>query len=99
MQIAIAPQLRAKGIEVVTVKDLNLLGESDINHLRNATQMGYVLCTHDKDYLQLAFEGVEHSGIVIGKWLKHSIGDWVHALILIYDVLQPQDMINNIEYL
>lgn len=75
MQVAIASQLNAKGIDVITVRDLYLFGETDINHLLNATKMGYVLCTHDKDYLRLASEGVEHAGIVIGKWLKHSIGD------------------------
>lgn len=99
MQVAIAPQLRVKGITVITVRELNLLGETDINHLLNASKMGYVLCTHDKDYLRLASEGVEHAGIVIGKWLKHNIGDWVTALTLIYDVLNPEDMINRIEYL
>lgn len=99
MQIAIASQLRTQGIDVITVRELNLFGETDINHLNNATKMGYVLCTHDKDYLRLASEGIEHAGIVIGKWLKHSIGDWVHALTLIYDVLSPKDMMNKIEYL
>jgi predicted nuclease of predicted toxin-antitoxin system len=46
---------------MITVREVNLLGETDINHLLNASKMGYVLCTHDKDYLRLASEGVEHT--------------------------------------
>jgi len=39
----IAVQLARIGIEVVTVRDLELLGDSDSNHLNRATEMGCVL--------------------------------------------------------
>ncbi len=35
--VVIAPQLRRKGIDVVTVRDLGRLGDSDENHLARAT--------------------------------------------------------------
>ena len=66
VQTVIAKQLRRKGIEVVTPGDLGTLGNSDENHLKRATEMGCVLCTHDADYLTLAASGVIHSGIVFG---------------------------------
>lgn len=65
--IAVARQLQTRGIAVVTVRDLGLLGASDETHLANATRMGCVLCTYDIDYLQLAATGVEHAGIVFGQ--------------------------------
>ncbi|MDX2079097.1 MAG: DUF5615 family PIN-like protein [bacterium] len=99
VEIEVAHQLRYNGVEVITARDLGLLGESDIKHLDNASQMGYVLCTYDTDYMELAHNGVVHSGIVKGRWNKHNIGDWVNALMLIYDVLSPEDMINRIEYI
>lgn len=75
--IAVSTQLRRRGIEAATVRDLDLLGDSDLNHLERATAMGYVLCTHDADYVEMAAQGATHAGIVFGQQHKHGIGDWV----------------------
>jgi hypothetical protein len=91
----IAAQLRRRGIMVVTPHELDVLGDSDANHLQRATQMGYVLCTHDADYLVMAAEGIPHAGIQE----IHRIGDWVKGLELICSVYTPDDMKNNVEYL
>jgi len=42
-RFVIADQLKRRGIEAVTVRDLGLLGIADVNHLVRATGMGYVL--------------------------------------------------------
>lgn len=97
--IAVATQLKRRNIEAVTVRDLDLLGDSDINHLHRATQMEYVLCTHDVDYVELAASGVEHTGIVFGQQQWHGIGDWVRFLELVHAVYEPDEMRNRIEYL
>jgi hypothetical protein len=99
MPVAIAKQLRRRGIEVVTVLDLDLLGDTDVNHLARATEMGYVLCTYDADYIQLATEGMEHAGIVYGQAEKHLVGEWVKGLELIYGVYTADEMRNRVEYL
>jgi len=75
MPVVIAEQLALKGIDVLTVRDLGQLGDSDINHLRRATEMECVLCTHDTDFLRLASEGIEHTGIVFGIQDSDTIGD------------------------
>ena len=85
VQIAIAEQLRRRGIEVVTVRELNLLADSDTNHLQRATQMGFVLCTHDTDFVQLAAQGFQHTGIIKGNAHKHTVGDWVKGLELAHN--------------
>ena len=97
--VVIADQLRRKGIDVVTVRDIGRLGDSDENHLKRAIDMERVLCTHDQDFLRLASEGQEHAGIVFGIQDLHSIGDWVRGLELIHAILIPSDMKNHIEYL
>jgi predicted nuclease of predicted toxin-antitoxin system len=99
VQVVIADQLRLRGIEVVTARDLGALSDSDVSHLARATRMGYVLCTHDDDYLQLAASGTEHAGIVIGRQVKHTIGDWVSGLVLIHAVYSAEEMLNRVEYL
>lgn len=99
VQVVIAEQLRLRGIDAVTARDLGVLHDSDVNHLARATTMGYVLCTHDSDYVALAASGAQHAGIVLGQQGKHSIGDWVKGLELIYTVYNAEDMINVVEYL
>ncbi|MBX3066548.1 MAG: DUF5615 family PIN-like protein [Anaerolineae bacterium] len=99
VEIAIAEQMQVRGIEVVTVRDLESLGDSDETHLMRATQMGYVLCTYDQDYLRLAAEGVAHMGIVFAVYGRTTIGDWIRGLSLICEVFTAEEMINHIEYL
>ena len=40
MPIEIANQLRLRGIEAVTARDLGVLGDTDESHLNRATEMG-----------------------------------------------------------
>jgi len=96
--IAVADQLRWRGIEAVTVRDLGYLGDSDINHLQRAAAMGYVLCTHDADFIEMASVGMEHAGIVFGQQHKHGIGQWVRFLELLTAVADGEDMRNRVEY-
>lgn len=95
----IAAQLRQKGIDIVTVHDLGLTGDADVNHLVRATEMGRVLVTADTDFLRLAAEGMEHAGIVFAVQEDTTIGDWVRALELICFVYTADDMKNHVEYL
>ena len=97
--IAVSTQLRRRGIEAVTVRDLNLLGDSDLNHLERATAMGYVLCTHDADYVEMAAQGTTRAGIVFGQQHKQGIGDWVRYLELLAAFYQHDEMKDRVEYL
>jgi hypothetical protein len=99
LPVAVADQLRRRGIEAVTVRDLGMLGRSDIDHLALARQMGYVLCTHDADYLELALAGEAHAGIVFGQQDKHGVGSWVRFLELVFSVYSDEEMVGRIEYL
>ncbi len=96
--VAVAAQLQRRGVDAVTVRDLGFLGDSDRNHLVRATSLGYVLCTNDADYVDLAVAGVKQAGIVFGQQHKHGIGDWVRFLELLASVLEPGEMRNRIEY-
>ncbi|MBL8130549.1 MAG: DUF5615 family PIN-like protein [Anaerolineae bacterium] len=46
VEVEVAVQMRARGVDSVTVRDLGLLGDTDINHLQRASEMGRVLCTY-----------------------------------------------------
>lgn len=95
----IAEQLINRGIEATTVRELGLLGDSDINHLERAVAMGYVLCTQDTDYLKIASSGAEHQGIIFGIASKMGIGDWVRGLERIHTKHTMDQMKNRIEHI
>jgi predicted nuclease of predicted toxin-antitoxin system len=95
----IADQLRRKGIDATTARDLGVLGDMDENHLARATSYGRVLVTCDTDYLVLAATGMNHAGNVFGAQAEHTIGDWVRALELICAVYTDDDTVNHVEYL
>ena len=99
MDVEIAKQLRRRGINVVTVRDLGTLGDSDENHLNRANEMGYVLCTQDRDYLRLDAEGLPHAGIVFGEHSQSTIGGWVRGLQELHITTTSEEMIGQVRFL
>ena len=100
MPVVIARELRRRGIDTVTVRDLELRGDSDENHLSHANAMGRVLCTMDDDFMKLATAGAEHAGIVIGtRKDRKAIGTWVRFLLWVQGTYTGDEMRNHIEYL
>jgi hypothetical protein len=86
-------------VDVVSVRDLGLLGDTDDNHLSHAFTLGRVLVTTDTDFLIMASAGIEHAGIIFGAQEDHSVGDWVKELELICFVYEPEDMRNRVEFI
>lgn len=91
----ILKQLRSQGIDVIR----GPLRAQDLRHLRNATEMGRVVCTEDRDFLKLAAAGVEHAGIIRGRQKRHSIGDWVKCLQLVHVACTADEMWNMVMFL
>lgn len=95
----IARQLKLRGIDAVSVRDLGTLGDPDTTHLERASQLQRVLVTSDVDFLRFAAEGLEHAGIIFGVQGDHSIGDWVKMLELVCFVYSAEEFKNHVEYL
>ncbi|CAN5638629.1 hypothetical protein BH11PLA2_BH11PLA2_17960 [soil metagenome] len=51
--------LRNEGFNVIDVSESGLSGEHDLVLFRRAAAMGRVIITHDVDFGQIAFQGVE----------------------------------------
>lgn len=98
LDLAIAEQLKRRGIDVVTVRDVGRLGNSDVNHLKRATEMGQVLCTQDDDFLRMAAEGMEHAGIVFHRHHRANVGVWVRALVDLHTFVTAKEMVNHVEF-
>lgn len=98
LPVVVAEQLQRRGIDAVTVRDLGLLGQSDLDHLALARQTERVLCTHDADYLELAQSGANHFGLIFGQQEKHGVGSWVRFLELVHSVYSAEEMAGRIEF-
>ena len=99
IELAVSEQLAASNIDVVSAHSLDLLGDSDPNHLARAGTLGRILCTYDQDFLRLAAEGAIHSGIIFAQQQRTSIGDWVREIQAIHAQMQAEDMIGQVVYL
>ena len=90
--------LRQRGVDVLTVSEAGLLSASDEEHLQRARVEGHVLFTQDSDFLRLHADGVAHTGIVYVPF-QISIGEMIRGLMLLYQVLEEEDMHGQLEYL
>lgn len=67
-------------------------------HLERAKVENRVIFTQDDDFLRLHAADNKHAGIVYVHQGK-AIGDLISGLMLIYQLLDAEDMINHVEYL
>jgi hypothetical protein len=96
---AIAAGLRRRGIDVTTAADAGLLSAPDEAHLAFALAQGRIVFTNDEDYLVLHDRGTEHAGIAYCHQQKRSIGDVIRGLVLLWEILEPEDMRNHVEFI
>jgi hypothetical protein len=95
----IAEGLRHRGVDVLTTPEAGNMGLSDEGHLAYAQAENRVIVTQDGDFLGLARKGMLHTGIVYYEPHSRTVKEIICGLILIYEVLIPDDMKNHIEYL
>lgn len=90
--------LDRRGVEVLTCKDAGMLGASDQAHLEFCKENNWVIFSQDDDFLSLASDGQNHNGIVFAHQ-RTSIGSIIQGLMLIYQVLDAEDMVNHVEFI
>ena len=95
----VARALRRYGIDVTTTVEAGLRTRSDLAQLEFATREQRVLVTHDADFLRLADRIPQHTGIAYSTRTARSLGEMIRSLILIYEVLTPEEMTGRVEYL
>jgi len=96
---AVADGLRRLGIDVTTSTDAGLLGSDDSAHIAYGIAESRVVFTEDDDFLVLAAQGVNHSGVAYSRQNTRSIGYVIRALELIWEVYEPDEMVNRIEFI
>ncbi len=97
--IAVAQGLRRRGVFVLTSQEANRCGSSDIAQLQFASERNLTLVTFDDDLLGISSRGATHTGIAFCSANKYSIGELIYVLLLMQELLKPEEMINHIEFL
>ena len=96
---AVAEGLRRRGVDVTTAPESGLLSATDDEHLAYCITQSRVLFTQDRDFLRLAAAGSSHPGITYCDKDTKSIGEIIQGLVLIWELLEPEEMQNHVEYL
>jgi predicted nuclease of predicted toxin-antitoxin system len=96
---AVAQALRRRGIDVLTAGEAGLLSAADDEYLARSYSEGRVLVTHDGDFLRFHHEQQQHAGIAYCEQGARSIGQLVSGLVLIFELLEPSEMVGRVEFL
>jgi hypothetical protein len=96
---AIAIGLRRHGVDVTTTPEAGLLGATDLEQAAYALSAGRVLFTHDRDFLRIHAAGIAHAGIAYCEKDTRRIGEMIDALVLIWELLEPEDVPGRIQYI
>jgi len=95
---AVVRGLRQRGVDVLTVAEVGLIGAPDVEHLRFALRTRRVVFSQDDDFLRLAAADEPHAGIVYAP--QHTpVGTMIKGLMLICRVLEADEMLGHIEFL
>lgn len=95
---AVAEGLRHRGVDVLTAQEAARASLSDREQLTFALAERRVMVTMDSDFLTLADQRVPHAGIAYAN-PRRTVGDLIRALMLMSDVLTPEEMQNQVEFL
>jgi predicted nuclease of predicted toxin-antitoxin system len=95
----LAKALRQRGIDVTTTPEAGLLGVDDEAQLTFGRESGRVIFSHDVDFLRIANRNSNHAGVVFCEKDKHSLGEMIVGLLLICEVMLPEEMQGHVEYL
>jgi uncharacterized protein with PIN domain len=94
----IAAGLRLHGIDVTTTADAGLLQATDQQHLAYAAANSRVILTQDADFLRMAAAGQQHPGILFYPDQGRSIGQVIRAVHLFWELCEPEELANQVQF-
>jgi len=103
VQMQISEGLRKRGADVLTAYEDGHSGTADVELLVRATELQRILFTQDKDFLiitsQWLQDGREFAGVIYAHQINITIGQAVRDLEFISEALEPDDMLNKVEFI
>jgi len=99
----IAYGLRRRGIDVLTAHEDDNAATPDELLLARATELERVIFSQDKDFLRIGSQWQQNerpfAGIIYAHQLHITIGQAVRDLEFMSQVLEPEDMLNKVEFI
>jgi len=86
-------------MDVTRTQEVGLITASDEKQIAFAMDEMRVLVTFDRDFLKLAQVGTEHAGIAYRYEGNQDIGHVIRLLELMWEVLEPEEMRNRVQFL
>jgi len=104
MRRSLVSALRARGVDVITALDAEMIERKDAEHLDYATQQGRVLCTFNVgDFHRLHTDymahNMPHAGIILMRQHHYSVGEQMRRLLRLMASKSAEDMENWVEFL
>ncbi len=96
---AVAVGMTRRGADVTTTAEIGLGGSTDNEQIEYCIRDNRVIFTTDQDFLKLHVERPEHRGIVFAHQHRTGIGEAIRGLMLIWELLEPDEMAGRLEYL
>lgn len=91
------PGLGRLGVSVTTSHEARLLGATDDEQAGYALREGRV--TQDADFLRINAAGQPHAGIAYCEKDTKSVREILDGLILIWEVLETDEMVGRVEFI
>jgi Domain of unknown function (DUF5615) len=96
--------LRARGMDVLTATEADMIERADSEHLAYATSQQRVLFSFNRgDFYRLhtsyLTEGKTHAGMILALQQRHSIGDLMRQILGLTMTRSAQEMQNQAEFL
>lgn len=104
MRHALVTALRARGVDVETALEANMIARPDEEHLEHSSAENRVLYSFnvgDFFALHIAWQASlrEHSGIILAQQQQFSIGEQMRRLLKLIAVRSAEEMKNQVEFL
>jgi hypothetical protein len=96
--LAVTLGLQRRGVDVLTVQDAELISADDIVQLQYAFDNQRVVVSQDTDFLVLHSQGHSHAGIVYAPQ-QTPVGELVRMLLLIYEVINSEEIAGKLEFI
>jgi hypothetical protein len=97
--VAVAQGLRRRSAEVTTTSETGLTSADDEAQMAFALRERRVLVTQDADFIRLHQRGMQHAGIAYFGPGMRTVGQLITQLVLIEEVLTPEEMDGQVEFL
>lgn len=96
--------LRARGVDVTTAFEEDMIDRADEEHLDYATQQGRALFSFNRgDFYQIHTEylsqGKSHAGIILANQQPYSVGEQMRRILRLIAARSAEDMKNWVEFL